>query len=348
MTTHQERTNQLTPATVTQGFERLMSEDLLQRFARFERLAIKIFQVANCFVKVGKLSSRFPGSDSNISAQEAAFCDGLPVTSDLVVVSDLSQQAELKEHRFVCNEPYLRFLVLHPLSNHQGVAIGSLILLDYQARPFDDEEKLALRDLAHMIEQDFAYAALFLQWQDLQKQNRNLKRESLLDPLLGAWNKSAIIRSLRIEIERCQQSQKPLSVLVATLDQISACRQSHGVATADLFLINTVSRLRSCIRPFDALGRYGDDMLMVVLPGASHLVSRAIAERIRLAVYANPEILDQESFALTLSIGTASTDAFVNVQPEELIALAEKALLNAKQAGNSVTQALPAQPDLTI
>ncbi len=331
-----------------QGFERLMSEDLLQRFARFERIAIKMFGVANCFVKVGKLAHRFASAETNISAQEAGFCDALPVTSDLVVVNDLSQQAEFKDHKQVLGEPYLRFLALHPLSNHQGVAIGSLILLDYQPRQFDDEQKLALRDLAHIIEQDFAYAALFQQWQELQKQNRNLKRESLLDPLLGTWNKAAIIRSLRLEIERCQHAQKPLSVLVATIDNAAELRLQHGVATTDLFLVNTVSRLRSCVRPFDALGRYGDDLLMAVLPGASHLVSRAIAERIRLAVYAHQQIIDQQNFSLTLSIGTASTDAFINVQPEELIALAEKALLNAKQAGNSVTQALPAQPDLMI
>jgi len=348
MTIHQERNNPDSIQTVMQGFERLMSDDLLQRFARFERIAIKMFGVANCFVKVGKLSHRFAGQENNISAQEASFCDALPVTSDLVVINDLSIQPDFKEHRQVQGEPYLRFLALHPLNNHLGMAIGSLILIDYQAQQFDDEQKLALRDLAHLVEQDFAYAALFQQWQELHKQNRNLKRESLLDPLLGTWNKAAIIRSLRIEIERCQQAQKPLSVLVAAIDDIADFRQKQGLATADLFLVNTVSRLRSCVRPFDALGRYGDDLLMVVLPGASHLVSRAVAERVRLAVYANQQIIDQQNFSLTLSIGTASTDAFTNVQPEELIALAEKALLNAKQAGNTVMQALPAQPDLTI
>jgi GGDEF domain-containing protein len=36
-------------------------------------------------------------------------------------------------------------------------------------------------------------------------------------------------------------------------DQIELLRRDHGVSGADQILIRMVSRIRSCIRPFDAL-----------------------------------------------------------------------------------------------
>ncbi|MFZ6874697.1 GGDEF domain-containing protein [Undibacterium sp. Di27W] len=349
MSTNLDRSSPATTTPVSSGFERLVSERMELRLGRFERLGIKLFDVANCFVSLGKLAPRFEYLVHSITNMEAAFCDSIPVFDEILVIPDLSLHQHLGKHPLVVGEPHIRFFASHPIFDHGNQLIGSVILIDYQPRDLDDEGRQSLADLASMAEREMAFGALYQSQLEVIKQNRNLKRDSLIDPLLGTWNKSAIVRSLKLEMERCSKAMKPLALLIASVDQMEHLRDLHGVAATDMILIKTVSRIRSCVRPFDALGRFGTDLLLVVLPGASHLVATAVGERIRASVLMHPEKIDEIDTALTISAGTASTDIFPDAEPETLVSLAEKALLSARNAGNNcVVQATPAQPDMII
>ncbi len=331
------------------GVERLMSEKFDARIARFERLGLQLFSTANCFVSFGQLSGRSGGNDKSITEMEALFCDAIPGTDEIVVIPDLNHHVEFAQNRYVAGPPFIRFFASHPVYTQDGQLAGCLRLVDYQPRQLDESQRLLLTDLAALIERELALGVMLQTHNELLKQNRVLKREAMIDPLLGTWNKGAIIRSLSIEMERCTKAQKPLSLLFVYPDQIDQIRAAYGLAATDQLLIRVVSRVRSCIRPFDALGRFGSDQLLIVLPGASHLVAFAVAERIRLAVMTHPEWMDDAEKNLTVCSGVVSTDTFPEADPEALISLAEKALLSARTAGNnSVVQAAPAQPDMII
>ncbi|MCH3750571.1 hypothetical protein LZB94_09605, partial [Campylobacter coli] len=56
------------------GFERLDSEQYEARLARFERLAVKLFSVANCLISFGRLAARINRSETSMIALEANFC----------------------------------------------------------------------------------------------------------------------------------------------------------------------------------------------------------------------------------------------------------------------------------
>lgn len=349
MTTQTDRSSPLTAIQVDSGFDSMLSEKLESRMARFERFAQKLFRVANCFVGLGPVSARFDKTDRSLSAMEAAFCDSLPLPGQVIVISDLCNDAVLNGHRAVLGPPFIRFYAAHPVFGLDGKLTGAIFLVDYQPQAFDEECRQLLADLATMVERELAMVAVYQSQLELVRQNRQLKRESLIDPLLGTWNKAAIVRSLRLEIERSAKAEKPLSLLLISLDQIAKLRELHGVAMSDLVMVKAVSRIRSCIRPFDALGRFGDDELLVVLPGASHLVSTAVGERIRMAVMMHPDTIENEEVVLSISAGAVSTDTYPNTEPEVLIGLAEKALLSARSAGNNcVVKAMPAQPDIII
>jgi diguanylate cyclase (GGDEF)-like protein len=181
------------------------------------------------------------------------------------------------------------------------------------------------------------------------KQIRNLKRDALLDPVLGMWNRTAITRSLGIELERCFKAEKPVSILFIGVDQYPHVKVQLGNVAADTLLLKVVSRMRSCIRPFDALGRFENDAFLVVLPGASNLVASAVAERIRLAVISHPERIEDQTLNASVCVGIASTSIFPQSGPEQLINLSEKALQTARGVDNNhIVQASPEQPDITI
>lgn len=349
MSSHLERANPATVIQTSSGFEGALAEKYEVRIGRIERLGIHLFQVANCLISFGNLSSRFDRAENSVIALESMFCDSQPFPDEIKVVVDTRIDATLATHKAVVGEPYIRFYAVHPILDTSRNIVGSLTLIDYQPQGFDDEKRLLLADLAVMAERELLLSAMHQSQLELIKQNRNLKRESLIDPVLGTWNKAAIIRSLRIEMERCSKAEKPMSLLFACLDQIAAIRDEHGIAASDLVLLKIVSRIRSCIRPFDALGRFGSDVFLMVLPGASHLVATAVAERIRLAIMSHPDTIDEKTVELTISAGIVSTDIFPDTEPEVLISHAEKALFSARNTGhNRVVQAIPTQPDILI
>ncbi|MCU6433445.1 diguanylate cyclase [Undibacterium sp. Jales W-56] len=349
MASQLDRSNPTTAIQLSSGTGNLFAESNESRIARFERLAIKLFGVSNCLIHLGDLSARFDPSERSMAAIEAMFCASLVLAKDLFVVEDTTKHHEITTHPLVTGAPYIRFYVAYPIADQTGEVIGNISLIDYQAHAFDDESRLLLADIAILLEREIASGILYQAHQELVRQNRNLKRESLIDPILGTWNKAAISRSLKIEMERCHKSEKPLALIFATLDQIAQIRDQHGIAFSDMAMIRVVSRIRSCVRPFDALGRFGNDIFLIVLPGASTLVATAVAERIRIGVMSHPDQIEDELVHLTMSAGIVSTDMYPDAEPEILISLAEKALLSAKNAGNNhVAQASFAQPDIII
>ena len=342
MTTHRDSFNSSMLVSAGLGFEGSNSEKYEVKIGRIERLGLNLFSVANCLISFGRLSTRFDRGENSVVGLEALFCDSQPFPDEIKVVNDTALDGNFASHPQVKGDPHIRFFATHPILDSSGAIVGSLNLVDYVPHAFTDEQRLLLADLAVMVEREILLSALQKSQAELVKQNRNLKRESLIDPILGTWNKAAIVRSLRIEMERCAKAEKPMSLLFASLDQISDIRESYGIATSDTVLVKTVSRLRSCIRPFDALGRFGSDVFLMVLPGASHLVATAVAERIRLSVMSHPDTINDKAIVLTISAGIISTDLFPNTEPEVLITQAEKALLSARNLGNNrVVQATP-------
>jgi diguanylate cyclase (GGDEF)-like protein len=224
--------------------------------------------------------------------------------------------------------------------------VGAVSLVDYAPRPsFSEGDRQMLADLAALVERELLVRVMNASQLDLQKKNKNLRRKSLVDPLIGTWNRGAIMRILTIEAIRCDKAGVPLSLIVADLDYFKKINDTYGHPAGDAVLVKVASRLRSCIRPQEALGRYGGEEFLIVLPGSSSATAMAVAERMRAAVAAQPETIAGTSLNLTISAGVASTDAFPTATTEELISRADVALYAAKDGGRN--RVVKATPELT-
>lgn len=95
----------------------------------------------------------------------------------------------------------------------------------------------------------------------------------------------------------------------------------------------------------EALGRYGGEEFLIVLPGSSEATAMQVAERMRAAVAAQPEAVGSDLLQLTISAGVASTGIFPEASGEELISRADMALYVAKDAGRN--RVVHATPDLS-
>jgi len=320
--------------------------DLDPQMLRIRRIGKRMFDVANCIIILGNAQPNFQDDARSAASAEVAFCYSISASDEVVVVSDASKHLSLGQHDSVAGAPHIRFYASHPVYNHDKVLVGSISLIDYSPRPlFPESDKRMLADLAALVERELELRSMNASQLDLQKKNKNLRRKSQIDPLIGTWNRGAIMRILSIEEERCEKAGIPLSLIVADLDFFKRINDTYGHPAGDAVLVKVASRLRSCIRPQEALGRYGGEEFLIVLPGASHATAMTVADRMRMAIAAQPEMIGDTTLNLTISAGVASTDMFPDASVEELISRADMALYAAKDAGRN--RVVKATPDLS-
>jgi diguanylate cyclase (GGDEF)-like protein len=340
MTTDRSRKSEDIPQTAGMSFAVLDGPS--HQIERIRRIGVRMFSVHACIIILQDGFQTCSTFKDGAPSVETSFCCSIPTPEDLVVVVDTHADERLRGHHLVSGAPRIRFYAAQPIYNSDRAIIGSINLIDYLPRIFGKDDQQLLIDLAALVQRELHLQSMTALQLDLQKKNKNLRRKSLIDPMIGTWNRGAIMRILTIEALRCGKAGIPLSLVVVDLDHFKNINDTYGHPAGDTVLVKIASKLRSCIRPQEALGRYGGEEFLIVLPGASHATALAVAERMRLAVANQPEVIGDASLSLTISAGVSSTDIFPSATTEELISRADMALYVAKNAGrNRAVQAAP-------
>jgi diguanylate cyclase (GGDEF)-like protein len=155
------------------------------------------------------------------------------------------------------------------------------------------------------------------------------------DPLTGVLNRRAILARLRSAFAKARQSGEPLSLLFLDLDHFKHVNDSYGHRAGDQCLRGVVGPIAGELRQGDALGRYGGEEFLILLPGASAADAEVVAERIRRRVADMPVLVSGLRIGLTVSLGVAALDDGVTV-PDDLIERADGALYRSKADGRNV------------
>lgn len=187
---------------------------------------------------------------------------------------------------------------------------------DYIQKPVDEEELQVRLRVATRI--------LTLQQSLIEKASN--------DALTGLMNHGSILEQFNKEIHRARRERKPLAIIVADLDHFKRINDTYGHQIGDDVLIEAAKRLRSAMRRYDHVGRYGGEEFLIVLPGCSSLDAYRIADRIRDAVSFFPAHTEEHTIPFTISMGVACLDSILDSQ-ESLIRAADQALYVAKRNG---------------
>jgi diguanylate cyclase (GGDEF)-like protein len=119
------------------------------------------------------------------------------------------------------------------------------------------------------------------------------------------------------------------------IDHFKAINDAHGHQAGDHVLREISRRFREGLRAVDALGRYGGEEFLVILPHTSEEDARQTAERLRRAIADEPFRAAGQAFEVTVSIGVAAYPSSAADTPNALIHEADAALYRAKQAGRN-------------
>ena len=198
---------------------------------------------------------------------------------------------------------------------------------DYVVKPPDPSELQArIRAGCRIIELE----------QRLIKTQEKLKVQATHDSLTGLWNRSAIFDILDRELGRAKRNETPISIGMADLDHFKSVNDSFGHIAGDTVLREVANRMRSVIRDYDSIGRYGGEEFLIVLPGLDEKDAIDAAERIRLSISEKPLVIQEGVVPVAISIGVAVMNPTTKAgQAESLIRLADEALYTAKAQGRN-------------
>jgi diguanylate cyclase (GGDEF)-like protein len=207
---------------------------------------------------------------------------------------------------------------------HNGVLVGAILLgAKVDGGGFVAEEQELLSLLAHHVATVFENARLF--------------ESATYDPLTGLLRREAILERLEEEVQRASRYGRPLSIGMADLDHFKEVNDKHGHLAGDLVLQRIAQAVRASLRGADAVGRYGGEELLFVLPETPLEDAVQVAEKIRERVASCVVVVGEgeTEVRMTVSIGLATLAASEGQRPDsrDLIATADRKLLLAKRNG---------------
>jgi len=223
--------------------------------------------------------------------------------------------------------PYMYLLLLTARSQRDDLVRGlESGADDYLTKPFDAQELRARLHVGKRI----------LELQD----NLIAAREKLLyqathDALTGISNRGVSLDTLRRERSRQLRENGSFAIILLDIDHFKYVNDTYGHLVGDAVLTETAQRIKTCIRPYDTLGRYGGEEFLLVLPAADAPGAVCVAERIRNAFDALPIASERGPIPITVSLGVAVSGEAATFDSESLLQMADEALYRAKQMGRN-------------
>lgn len=108
------------------------------------------------------------------TSRDISFCGHALLESDLLIIPDALADPRFADNPLVTSEPYIRFYAGAVLKESQGVALGTLCVIDHVPRELGVEQQQALRILAEHV-----VIALRLRRETSELARTNIERERL-------------------------------------------------------------------------------------------------------------------------------------------------------------------------
>lgn len=308
-----------------------------ERFGRITRLVQRHFRCSACSITLVDRDRQFfisqRGLASRETSREESVCALVVENKAPLIISDLRLYEKTKHFRNLLDLK-LVFYAGIPIWSPEGWPVGTLCVLDRSAREFSNEELESLQDFAALVEDEILMRRVDRANFDLIAEVERLRLRAFIDALTGVWNRGALSELLQREWERARRGDQPLSIAMVDLDFFKRVNDTHGHLVGDEVLKELCSRLKSVIRPYDAVGRYGGEEFVVVFPGTSAELAVGLGERLRAVVAESDFVIGDLQLPITISVGLTTLRG-CDDSVEDMLERADQALYAAKGAGRN-------------
>jgi diguanylate cyclase (GGDEF)-like protein len=162
-------------------------------------------------------------------------------------------------------------------------------------------------------------------------ENARLYQLAIEDSATGLYVHSYFLARLREETDRALGSDRPLSVVLVSLEELPGLYETYGTDEGDHVLVQVVRRLRTALRGMHIMARADRETIEVLLPEIGKEAALTVAQAIRDALARSVILLagdPSRTFRLTPSIGLATCPDDAR-SAEFLLSEAQQALLKA-------------------
>ena len=273
-------------------------------------------------------------------------------TQELVLLDNASTQDKFDQDLYIQTVKPLSILC-YPLIN-QGKLIGIIYLENNMIAGAFTEDRIALiRLLSGQAAIAITNAMLYREREqytqtleekvkertaELRTANDELSRLANLDGLTKILNRRSFDNALAKEWRRHVREQQSLALIFMDIDYFKRFNDHYGHQCGDDCLIQVAQTIAVTLkRSTDLACRYGGEEFVVILPNTDSAGAFTIAERIRTTVL-RKEIHHEKSEVnpyVTLSLGVIGIVPGLDMNPEQLVAMADEALYSAKHQGRN-------------
>jgi len=202
---------------------------------------------------------------------------------------------------------------------------------DYVTKPFDKRELISRIDVGKR----------FIQLHNkLREANHKLQMLSITDGLTQILNRRALLERLEEELHRARRENVFFCLIMLDIDHFKRVNDEYGHQAGDKVLVEVVNRVKSKLRPYDIIGRYGGEEFMVGILGADKEKGLKKAEDFRRSVEEKEFEYSDKKLKITISLGITcqkigDTRNEIPQLLDDLTKKADDALYKAKETGRN-------------
>lgn len=164
-----------------------------------------------------------------------------------------------------------------------------------------------------------------------------LKQDVYQDALTSVGNRRYGEMTLSTRIYDLHTHATPFGVLFLDIDHFKRFNDNYGHKTGDDALVMVANSISFSLRKMDAVARWGGEEFVVILPGASWVIVKSVAERIRILIENSFIMAGDKKLNVTVSIGATMSrtdDTF-----DTIVSRADSLMYLSKGGGrNRVTE----------
>ena len=289
-------------------------------FEKIVTLVQQVLDVPMCAVSLIDRDRQWFKAKRGLSVDETArdisFCTHAIQGDVPFIIHDAELDTRFASNPLVTGDPHIRSYAGIPLQTPDGYNVGTLCAIDTVPRSFPAHEISILSNFAKVIVDEL-----------------ELRQIATSDALTGALSRRAWMEEAASELTRSERYQRPLSILIMDIDHFKTVNDTYGHLVGDIVIKRLAELAMAQIRETDALGRFGGEEFVVLMPETALKDSMKLAERLRKC-FSESEIHKLNGARCSISIGVTER-AKGEIVLEPLLDRADKALYKAKNAGRN-------------
>lgn len=279
----------------------LLDSEPEQRYDRLTKLCTRLFNVDISLISLIDENRQWIKSAQGFSQRQTersiAFCNQTIAQEEVFIVPDTLLDEQYVNNVMVTSAPYVRFYAGCPIRAKSGAKLGALCLKHSEPREFSIKDKLLLKQLTEMVEEEIDYNPFLDE-----------------DKLTGLLNREAFERRAQKLLTIFAPHQIPITMFYFDLNNYKRIIQAHGISAGDEALIHFSRLLLETFMDTELVARLVDDEFVVLcvceLKGSP---LETLAEAVKQH---NSSVSPHLNIEYT--VGTASSQSMLNVDLQSL------------------------------